>query len=147
MHTGNARGAFQHIASKIKTGGSFVVNVYARLNVIWELNDWLIRLFTTNLSIDQGLKLSLILAKLGAILDRNKYIYALANLLFRIQPTVHHMYDWYLAPTASHHTVSEVAKWFKLGNFEIKDDVDSLLEKESKLFFKPWAINMRGVKN
>jgi SAM-dependent methyltransferase/uncharacterized protein YbaR (Trm112 family) len=118
MHTGDAYRAFISIASHIKPGGVFTVHVYHKLNPVWEINDFLLRKITTNMSIEGNLKFANFMSKLGRLISKNR-LFSVANLVIRVQPTLHHMYDWYSAPIATHHTYYEVKRWFIKNNFKI----------------------------
>jgi len=141
MHTGDAKKAFYEIAKTIKPNGTFVAHVYHKLNPIWEFNDYILRSITTRLSVKQNMFFAALMAKLGKLINKSKYLSLFANLFFRIQPTVIHMYDWYSAPIATHHTYSELAGWFKSCNFELLDNIPHV-----GLFKRPWAINLKGRK-
>lgn len=142
MHTGDAYRAFKSIASHIKAGGIFTTHVYHKLNPIWEINDFLLRKITTNVSVENNVKFANFMSKLGRLLSKTRLLNA-ANLFIRAQPTLHHMYDWYSAPIATHHTYDEVKNWHVENNFEI------LVTNESKQhisFIKPWALTIKGRK-
>jgi SAM-dependent methyltransferase len=141
MHTGDATKAFSEISRTIKEKGVFVVNVYHKLNPIWEFNDRVFRKFTTELSVENILRFSKAISSLSRVINRVPYGFQLANLVLRIQPTMHHMFDWYSAPVATHHTYDEVAGWFRENGF-------ALLEKIPQFGFwsRPWAVNLKGVK-
>jgi hypothetical protein len=65
--------------------------------------------------------LAVILSKTGNVLFMNKLVFQMANLFMRIQATVIHMFDWYSAPIATHHTYKEVAQWFRECEFQLLD--------------------------
>ena len=146
MHTGNAKRAFGEICRTIKVGGVFVAHLYGKLNPIWEFNDWFLRKITTRLSINSVMKFSIFLSKLCRIICRTPRSFEIFNLFFRIQPSVIHMFDWYSAPIATHHTYTELAKWFLENNFKLEQGIKKKLEIDKKIFFKPWAINLKGTK-
>lgn len=142
MHTGDAYRAFKSIASHVKVGGVFTTHVYHKLNPVWEINDFLLRKITTNISIKSNLKFANFMSKLGRLLSKMRLLNA-ANLFIRVQPTLIHMYDWYSAPIATHHTYDEVKKWYVENDFEI------LMTKKSKshnFFIKPWSLTLKGKK-
>ncbi|MCK4818888.1 hypothetical protein KA005_24150, partial [bacterium] len=101
------------------------------------------RKITTNMSIEANLKFANFMSKLGRLLSKTRLLNA-ANLFIRVQPTLHHMYDWYSAPIATHHTYDEVKKWLIKNNFEI------LKTNEPKgrytFIIKPWALTVKGRK-
>jgi len=141
QHTVDARKAFKEIAQKVKENGIFVAHVYHKLNMLWEINDYLIRSITTRMSIEANLKLAKILANIGKILHRKRFIYNFANLFFRIQPQIINMYYWYSAPIATHHTYPEIASWFEECGFNILDDIPRVGR-----IYRPWAANLMGKK-
>ena len=142
MHTGNAKNAFMEIARTIKPEGCFVAHLYRKLNFVWEINDYMIRFITTKLSIEHNLKFAKIMAKLSKKINKFNRGFKRINLFLRLQPTVHHMFDWYSAPIATHHTDSELRYWFKQANFEVLDKPG----KKYKWNHIPWAVNVKGRK-
>ena len=146
MHTGNAKKAFSEVCRTIKPKGIFTAHLYGKLNFLWEFNDWLIRKFTTKLSIENNLKLAKVLACISYYINKIPKGFNFINLILRLQPSVHHMYDWYSAPIATHHTYKELAKWYYDNGFDLKDDIKKKIKLSNNIFFKPWAINLKGVK-
>ena len=140
-HTGATREAFNEVGRTIKPDGTFVAHLYHKLNPIWEINDYLIRLITTRMSIQANLKLAKFLARFAHYVSKVKGGFFVSNLFFRLQPTVHHMFDWYSAPTATHHTYQELADWFYEQNFKVLDVVP-----ERARWVHPWACNLKGRK-
>jgi len=138
MHAGDAYQAFKSIISHIKVGGVFTTHVYQKLNPIWEINDLVLRKITTNMSIESNLKFANFMSKLGRLLWQMKLL-NVANLFIRVQPTLIHMYDWYSAPIATHHTYDEVKNWYVENGFEIlmTNETDSHL-------IKPWGLTVKG---
>ena len=140
MHTGDAYRAFKSIASHIKAEGIFTTHVYHRLNLIWEINDLLLRKITTKMSVESNIKFANFMSELGKLLSKIKLL-KVANLFIRVQPTLHHMYDWYSAPIATHHTYNEVKRWYVENNFEI------LMTNESNSYvflIRPWSLTVKG---
>lgn len=148
MHTGNAELAFNEISRVIKSKGTFVAHLYGRLNFVWEINDFLIRSVTTKLSIKSNLIFARFMSKLSRIISKIPYGFLISNLFIRLQSTEHHMFDWYSAPIATHHTYRELIKWFKKNNFYIVDDIKKkiALQENVKPWQKPWSINLKGIK-
>jgi len=140
MHTGDAYQAFKSIISHIKVGGVFTAHVYHKLNPIWEINDFVLRKITTNMSIESNLKFANFMSKLGRLLWRMKVL-NVANLFIRVQPTLHHMYDWYSAPIATHHTYDEVHDWFAENGFDVTKTNRPKLKVS---FLKPWSVTVKG---
>lgn len=142
MHTGNARQAFKEIARCVKPAGVLVAHVYHRMNPFWELNDFCIRMITTRLSIEKNLVLAGFLASLARKFDRSPKLLKRINYFVRLLPTQTHMFDWYSAPVASHHTYEELAVWFKEAGFTIRDS----WPKGMRFFNSIWGINLKGEK-
>jgi len=140
-HTGDTEKAFNEVARTVATHGVFVAHVYHKLNPIWEFNDYIIRSITTRLSVSANLRLAKILARLAHYVSKIPRGFKTANLFIRLQPTVHHMYDWYSAPIATHHTFEELAGWFLDNNFDLSDPVPA-----RRGFKHPWACNLKGMK-
>jgi SAM-dependent methyltransferase len=143
MHTGDARKAFAEVARTVAEQGTLVVNVYHKLNPIWESIDYSMRCVTTRLSINKNLAFARKMAKLGKWLAKKPKRLEMANKFMRIQTTEHHMFDWYSAPIATHHTYPEIALWFKQNDFIISDSYP----EKFPLFNRPWAVNLKGIKN
>jgi SAM-dependent methyltransferase len=146
MHTGNMHAAFNEVCRTIKPKGIFVAHVYGKLNPLWEFNDWWIRKITTKLSIEKGMKFAKAMANISRVINKIPYGFDIANLVFRIQPSVHHMFDWYSAPTASHHTYKELEDLYVKNNFRLLDNMKEKLQKHSNIIVKPWAVNLKGMK-
>jgi SAM-dependent methyltransferase len=142
MHTGDAHRAFREIARCIKPSGSFVAHVYHRLNPIWEFNDAWIRSITTRLSIEQNMALATMLAALARQIDRIPGLLKRVNYVVRLLSTRHHMFDWYSAPVASHHTYPELLGWFEESGFEVRDHIPPRM----KFFHSVWGINLKGYR-
>ena len=143
MHTGNAQKAFAEVARTITPSGVFVAHVYHKLNPIWEMIDKSVRLVTTQLSIKNGMKFANFMAKLAAWANKKPGRLAKLNKFFRLQETEIHMFDWYSAPIATHHTYAELASWFEENNFTLLDTLPAPFPK----FQEPWAANLKGKKN
>lgn len=142
MHTGDAYRAFKSIVSHIKAGGIFTTHLYHKLNLVWEINDFLLRKITTRMSIENNLKFADFMSKLGRLLFKIRLL-NVANLFIRVQPTLHHMYDWYSAPVATHHTYDEVKRWYVENNFE---NIMTNKSKSYNFFIKPWSLTVKGKK-
>ncbi len=142
MHTGGACKAFRSIAGHVKAGGVFTAHLYHKLNPVWEMNDFLIRKITTNMSVEKNVEFAGFMSRLGRILAKMKLI-KIANLFIRVQPTLIHMYDWYSAPVATHHTYDEAKKWYLENDFEVVKTNESYPYSP---FFKPWSLTVKGKK-
>jgi len=142
--TGNAHRAFNEVCRTMKGRGIFVAHIIHKLNPIWQLNDYLIRKYTARCSINQLMGFARKMSNFAKIVQkRNPSILNFLNYFFRLQPTVHHMYDWYCAPVISYHTYPEVEGWFKENSFNIIKT-----QKPPKIYFikRPWALNIKGQK-
>lgn len=148
MHTGNAELAFNEISRVIKSQGIFVAHLYGRLNIIWEINDFLIRSITTRLSIKFNLKFAKFMSRLSRKISKIPYALFIFNLFVKLQSTEHHMFDWYSAPVATHHKYRELIKWFQNNNFYIVDDIKQKINSQENVrpWQKPWSINLKGIK-
>lgn len=146
MHTGDARSAYLEVARTVKAGGVFVAHVYGKLNPVWEFFDFKIRKFTTQKSIHWNLKFAKILSKIARKLNKFPYLLKAVNFFFRLQTTEHHMFDWYTAPVASHHTYAELEAWAQEAGLEVEDDLVNLQNQQNKIFDRPWAINLKARK-
>lgn len=142
MHTGNAKKAFCSITKHIKQEGFFVAHLYHKRNWIFEIVDGTIRFITTELSIENNLKFARFMANWGKHLMKKgkwqryfKYI--------EVLPTLHHMYDWYSAPIATHHTYTEVKNWFNEMGFDI---IRSNEPYKITLMNKPESLTLKGQK-
>ncbi len=150
-HTGNSKRAFYSLLPQLKLDGTLAVTCYHKGNCIWEFNDWWIRLITTKMSIPKLMKLSKFLANsckfFGLAIEKP------VNLLFRWEPNVSIMYDWYSAPIANHHTYPEVYSWCKRFGVNVTEDLR--WEKREwirnirwvrKYVAPDWAITIKGTK-
>jgi len=123
MHTGNARKAFASLAGTLAVGGLIVGHVYGVGRSSYEYIDSLIRNRTTRMGIEKQIEFSRFMANIACFLRtggrlRTRFywkVYSHINLL----PTEHHMFDWWSAPIATHHTQAEVKNWFDENNIEI----------------------------
>lgn len=122
MHTGNAGAAFDSIARTLRSGGLLVARVYGRGWLVYEALDALIRAVTTRISIERQMQFAHLMAATVRWLRRDKWrrqcyrgLFSLVNLL----PTEPHMFDWWAAPIATHHTPQEVLGWFARNQLEI----------------------------
>lgn len=142
MHTGDAQKSFKEISRTIRSSGQFIVNVYQKLNEHFEWNDKQLRDFSTKLTIEQSLEFAHLMANLAKFVSSIPGGFEKLNNIFRLQSTVHHMFDWYSAPVATHHTYKEVADWFLSCGFEIED----ALPNKPELSTGSWACNLKGIK-
>ena len=121
MHTGNAKKAFLSLVSKLNKTGTITIHLYHRGNLLYEFNDWWLRLITTRLSLEVAYTFSKLLAEIASILPKKLVMYGL-NMILRIEPHTHYMFDWYTAPIATHHTYPEVYGWLKEAHLHLIAD-------------------------
>ena len=122
MHTGNAAAAFDSIARTLHTDGLLVAHVYGRGWLAYEMLDALIRSVTTRLSIEKQMAFARATAATARQLRGGKwrrYLYRGLFWFINLLPTEHHMFDWWAAPIATHHTQQEVLSWFAKNQLEI----------------------------
>jgi SAM-dependent methyltransferase/uncharacterized protein YbaR (Trm112 family) len=155
MHTGDARAATEHLASLLGQGGSLTVHLYHRGNPIYEMNDRLLRIVTTRLSIDRLHSVAAHMTTLGQFLEKRRLL-GYANTLLRLCAEETSNFDWYAAPIATHHTYPEVYDWFgHLGMKVVADNQASSIARRTestlrsrvgRLLFRDWALTVRAVK-
>lgn len=122
MHTGNAAKAFDSLVRTLRTDGLLVAHVYGRGRRTYEVADSLLRSLTTRLSIKQQQRVARNLAAIARWLRSGGQRRRFYNRLYEhitLLPTEHHMYDWWSAPVATHHTLEEVVEWFSSNGLEI----------------------------
>lgn len=123
MHTGDAQAAFASIVRTLAPGGLVVAHVYGVGRPSYELLDRSIRAVTTRLPRLAQMGFSKILATVSRELRQGgpraerlyRRLYSHLNLL----PTDIHMFDWWAAPIATHHTPRELQRWFDGHGLEI----------------------------
>jgi len=123
MHTGNAKEATYSLSRVVKCDGLLLVHVYGKGRRGYEFLDALIRSITTRLSIQNQMRFANVTASLARRLRKggplrsriHRWVFSYINLL----PTEHHMFDWWSAPIATHHTMDEVLDWFKDKHLQI----------------------------
>ena len=104
----------------LQNGGLIVAHVYGRGLRTYELLDATLRSVTTRLPISAQLAFSRRMAALARWLRRSSEklywkIFQHINLL----PTDIHMFDWWSAPIATHHTREEVLGWFERNRLKV----------------------------
>jgi SAM-dependent methyltransferase/uncharacterized protein YbaR (Trm112 family) len=120
QHTGNAGVAFDSLARVLQDGGLVVAHVYGRGLWTYELLDTILRNVTIRLSISAQLAFSRWMAALARWLRRsNEKLYWRIYQHINLLPTTHHMFDWWSAPIATHHTREEVLGWFERNGLEV----------------------------
>ena len=116
QHTGDAACAFDLLVRILRKEGLIVAHVYGQGMPTYEITDLLIRAITTRLSIRMQVNFSRFTAAIARWLRSGtnwrirlyQCLFSYINLL----PTEHHMFDWWSAPIATHHTQDEVISWF-----------------------------------
>lgn len=150
-HTGNSKKALASVLSPLKEKGTIAITCYHKGNVLWEFNDWWFRKITIRMSVPKLMKLARFLAKTCRFCGL--WIEKPVNLLFRWEPNMSIMFDWYSAPIAHHHTYPEVYSWCKQLGIELKEDLR--WEKREwirnirwvrKYLAPDWAITLKGIK-
>lgn len=119
MHTGDARGAFASLVPLVKRGGTISVHVYHKGNALYERVDAAIRRRTLRYDKEKLMRFSKRAAFFCSFLPYKLQI--AANLLLRIEPWPMYVFDWYGAPTATHHTYPEVFEWVKENGLDLID--------------------------
>lgn len=123
QHTGDARVAFDSLVRTLSNHGMIVAHVYGRGIPSYEIIDTIVRAVTTRLSIRMQMIFSHITAATARWLrSSSQYRFKLYKRLFRhinLLPTEHHMFDWWSAPIATHHTLDEVLSWYARNKLEI----------------------------
>jgi SAM-dependent methyltransferase/uncharacterized protein YbaR (Trm112 family) len=123
QHTGNAKAAFDSLVQTLRPGGLIVAHVYGKGKRSYEAIDAFIRSVTIRLPIRAQMKFARLTAAMARWLRAGgkwrtqsyRRLFSRVNLL----PTDIHMYDWWSAPVATHHTQDEVIGWFKKNKLEI----------------------------
>lgn len=122
MHTGNAGVCFDSLVRTLRPDGLIVAHVYGRGMCMYEIIDYLLRCITTRLTMKSQTSVARSMAAMARWLRGGKQRAKFYNWLFSyvsLLPTEHHMYDWWSAPIATHHTLDEVLSWFSKNHLEI----------------------------
>jgi SAM-dependent methyltransferase/uncharacterized protein YbaR (Trm112 family) len=112
MHTGDAKKATKSLVSKLKQNGSITVHVYGKGNWLYEFCDKTIRDRTTKMSIEELQAFTKKMYSFRRWMEKI-FLAEFVNLFVKIDPHPHCIFDWYAAPIATHHTYSEVRRWFE----------------------------------
>ncbi len=112
MHTGDARRATRSLARFLRPGGTLTVNVYGKGNPLYELNDRLLRRFTTRMDLDSLGRFTDRMAVVADFCARH-HLLNIVNAFVRLESHPHCIFDWYSAPVATHHVDGEVVSWFR----------------------------------
>lgn len=122
MHTGNAHAAFDSLVRTLRPNGLILAHVYGKGIRTYEIADAVLRSITTRLPKKLQMYVARSLAAFARWLRGGQLRSKLYRRLFRyisLLPTEHHMYDWWSAPVATHHTLDEVLHWFSKNRLEI----------------------------
>ena len=133
QHTGNAELVFDSLARVLRNGGLILAHVYGRGLWIYEVIDAMVRIVTTRLPIKFQFIFSQWIAALTRWLQRDhKRLYAKIFQYVNLLPTDIHMFDWWAAPIATHHTQEEVQAWFAKNHLEILQTNPTLNDKDAE---------------
>jgi len=157
MHTGNTKLATKSLVQYLKRNGSISIHVYHKGNPFYEINDFMIRKVTTRLSIKNLVYLTNVLYRLSKVLEKLRLL-KITNLIFRLEPHPHCIFDWYSAPIATHHRYTEIYRWFdEFGLNMINNNKDfrpildryisSWAKNISYILFPPTALTVHGIKS
>jgi SAM-dependent methyltransferase len=153
MHTGDARRAIGSLSGKLKEGGSLSAHVYGRGNPIYEALDGAIRWRTTRMSIKSLRRFT----KGAYQIRRGLEFLRLANIVtrfIRLDSHPHCIFDWYAAPIATHHSSTEVNRWFADEGLQAVANSDPYFKSTGSIrrllrraFGSPISVTVRGVKD
>jgi SAM-dependent methyltransferase/uncharacterized protein YbaR (Trm112 family) len=119
-HTGNAGVAFDSLVRVLKNDGLIVAHVYGHGQWTYEIVDVALRSVATRLPVSAQLVFARWTAALARWLRKsNEKLYWKIFQYVNLLPTEHHMFDWWSAPIATHHTPSEVQGWFVKNHLSI----------------------------
>lgn len=151
MLTGSAKKATLSLASHVKEGGSLTVHVYGKGNAIYELDDRILRAWTTKMSIKELEQFTDRAYRLRCWLEHRKLIDFVLNFV-RLDDHPHCIFDWYAAPVASHHTYQEVIQWLEEGGLQStvtrhKVGAHASLRRKISNYLskKPASITVKGM--
>lgn len=142
--TGNAEAACQRLLELVRAEGTIAVQFSHRGNVAFEAVDRAIRTVTSRLSVTRLMGFAAAMAFLG----KAAHVSGLAryvNLVVRLQPTRHHMFDWYGARHIDRRRHDDVFRWFARNGVEVvahdrRDDRSRWL----RAVVFPWALAVKG---
>lgn len=128
QHTGDARRFLAEQKRVVKPLGALSLNCYGTGTRVYEVADKFLRFFTTRMSKERQKKFAEAMAHFGQWVwdgkDKGIKKYIAENL--SIQPTSHHMFDWYSPMIAEHYAPQELMQMFhdlglspQAGNYEI----------------------------
>ncbi len=154
MHTGNASIVFDSIAKKVKSDGRIGVRVYGKGLWTYEFFDSLIRGITTRLSIPAQMRFAKFMAAISQYLLKKPVgrlrskLYTILYRHIHLLPTVHHNFDWWSAPIATHHSVEEVVGWFNKNRINTESTTPDITDEKAKNNWrrKHGPISVMGVR-
>lgn len=146
MHTGDAKKAFLSLASRLNDHGKITIHLYHKGNIIYEFNDWWLRLITTRLSLKKAYTFSIFLTKIAKALPKKFVMYGL-NMFFRIEPHEHYVFDWYTAPIATHHTYKQVYGWLRDAHVFLIADHNATRHPFRRLLFPFQFLTVKAGKD
>jgi SAM-dependent methyltransferase/uncharacterized protein YbaR (Trm112 family) len=123
MHTGNAGAAFDSLVGKLKPGGLIVAHVYGKGCAGYEIIDRAVRTVTVRLPIPLQMSFARVTARIARWLrsgpEWRRLFYERLFSHINLLPTTHHMFDWWSAPIATHHSLEEIQGWFERNGIEV----------------------------
>jgi len=121
MHTGNAAKAFDSLCKVLKPNGIIVAHVYGKGRRSYEILDTGIRSLTTRMPLSMQIRFARMTAAFARWLRKEprKKLYNKIFSHINLLPTEIHMFDWWSAPIATHHTEEEVSSWFEKNKLKI----------------------------
>jgi SAM-dependent methyltransferase len=154
-HSHDAPGAFRQVAAAVRPGGRLAVWLYRRNTWPQEAINHLLRALARHMTFRQLEAAAVAAAVLGSVPILNRTLNKLVN--FSNHPVwenrVCDTFDWYSPRYQSHHTLAELADWFREAGFT---DLRELPPAKSGQIYR-WAyehnliigsgVNMVGVKH
>ncbi|MBI1892820.1 MAG: methyltransferase domain-containing protein [Candidatus Rokubacteria bacterium] len=143
----DAEVAFDSLSRLLRPGGVVAVQFSHRGNVVFELMDNAIRRLSSRLSVGQLMRFAAFMAGIGKVMHGLR-IARYANLILRVQPTRHHMFDWYSAARIDRRSYDDVFSWFERRGLEViaHGKRDSTAARYLRAIVFPWALVVKGRK-
>lgn len=144
--TANAEGACQSLVRLLRDDGVIAVQFSHRGNAVFEMVDNAVRSLTSRLSVRNLMRFAAFMAGLGRLAHALR-VARYVNLILRLQPTRHHMFDWYGARRIDRRCHEEVFEWFRRSGVDVvahdrREDRPRWLRR---IAF-PWALAVKGRK-
>ncbi len=144
--TENAQRAFDQLVHVTQPGGVLSVQFSHRGNALFELIDGMLRRFSSQLSIKGLMRFANIMGACGQLLHRTR-LAGLVNAFVRVQPTRHHMFDWYSAGRMDRRSYDDVGGWFAQQGWTIVADGRPQARSWWREYIaRPWALAVKGRK-